>query len=119
MGFGFGEVWRRLGLWWAQLSGSGVRFGLLRLILLGSGAAFGFRVLMLFGSGQNWRVARQAAAQTPQQRPNKAMHPTAYSFVRSSLRFRRRVSLIVVLLRLPNRGRVWSTPVADRPLREI
>jgi len=30
---------------------------------------------------------------------NKALHPTAYSFVRSSLRFRRRVSLVVVLLR--------------------
>ncbi len=29
---------------------------------------------------------------------NKALHPTAYSFARSSLRFRRRVSLVVVLL---------------------
>jgi len=26
---------------------------------------------------------------------NKALHPTAYSFARSSLRFRRRVSLVV------------------------
>ena len=31
--------------------------------------------------------------QTLQHRPNKALHPTAYSSVRSSLRFRRRVSL--------------------------
>ncbi len=30
---------------------------------------------------------------------NKALHPTAYSFARSSLRFRRRVSLVVVSLR--------------------
>ena len=30
---------------------------------------------------------------------NKALHPTAYSSVRSSLRFRRRVSLVVVPLR--------------------
>ena len=34
-----------------------------------------------------------AATATHQQQHNKALHPTAYSFVRSSLRFRRRVSL--------------------------
>ncbi len=47
-----------------------------------------------------------------QPRQNKALHPTAYSFgfpLRSflaprRLRFRRRVSLVVVLLRLPNRS---------------
>ena len=54
---------------------------------------------------------------TDQQRPNKALHPTAYSFVRSSLRFRRRVSLVVVLLRLRDGNRVWSTPVVDMLLR--
>jgi len=32
---------------------------------------------------------------THQQPPNKALHPTAYSSVRSSLRFQRRVSLVV------------------------
>jgi hypothetical protein len=37
---------------------------------------------------------------TTQHRHNKALHPTAYSFARrsSSLRFRRRVSLVVLLL---------------------
>jgi hypothetical protein len=39
-----------------------------------------------------------------QQRYNKALHPTAYSFVRSSLRFRRRVSLVVV----PSRAAWWQ-----------
>jgi len=34
----------------------------------------------------------------PNKQHNKALHPTAYSFARSSLRFRRRVSLVVVLL---------------------
>ena len=36
----------------------------------------------------------------PNKQHNKALHPTAYSFVRSSLRFRRRVSLVV----LPSRA---------------
>jgi HKD family nuclease len=38
---------------------------------------------------------------THQQPPNKTLHPTAYSFARrsSSLRFRRRVSLVVGLVR--------------------
>ena len=63
MRFGFGAVWRRLGLWWAQLSGSGVGFGFLRLILFGSGAGFGFRRLIGFGSVQSWWVARQAAGE--------------------------------------------------------
>jgi hypothetical protein len=45
------------------------------------------------------------AAETHQQRANKALHPTAYSsvpFARASLRslrFRRRVSLVVISLR--------------------
>jgi hypothetical protein len=39
-----------------------------------------------------------AAIQIHQQRHNKALHPTAYSSVRSSLRFRRRVSLVVLSL---------------------
>jgi hypothetical protein len=45
-----------------------------------------------------------------QQRQNKALHPTAYSSVRrsSSLRFRRRVSLVVLqygpMLNVPDTG---------------
>ena len=57
---------------------------------------------------------RRAATAIPasQLRHNKALHPTAYSFVPyaraslRSLRFRRRVSLVVRRLRLLNRG-VW------------
>ena len=88
---GSGAGWLRLGFSWA------------RLFL--SGAGFGFRVLIFSGSGQSWLVARQAAIQASEQRPNKALHPTAYSSVRfgrsslRSLRFRRRVSLVVSLLR--------------------
>jgi len=77
---GSGAVWWRLGLWWARLCGSGVGFGFLRLIVAGSGAGFGLWVPILSGSGQSWLVARQAAVPTHQQRPNKALHPTAYSF---------------------------------------
>jgi len=47
----------------------------------------------------HWSI-RQSRG-NPQQRANKALHPTAYSSARrsSSLRFRRRVSLVVVLQR--------------------
>ncbi len=45
-----------------------------------------------------WRGVWVSGAKTNQQQHNQALHPTAYSFARSSLRFRRRVSLVVVLL---------------------
>ncbi len=61
-----------------------------------------------------------------QHRPNKALHPTAYSFVpfaRSSLRslrFRRRVSLVVVWQRAALCScALLSTPVADTWLRVL
>jgi len=82
-----------------------LRLGFSRAQLCGSGAGFGFRRLICFGSAQSRSVARQAAVQTHQQRPNKALHPTAYSSARygrsslRSLRFRRRVSLVVLSLR--------------------
>ena len=40
-------------------------------------------------------MARPSSCHIYQQPPNKALHPTAYSSVRSSLRFRRRVSLVL------------------------
>ncbi len=70
------------------------------------------------------RLARRIHCVTPQHWPNKALHPTAYSFVPfaraslRSLRFRRRVSLIVVLLRLLNGNPVSkSTPELRRTFR--
>ncbi len=61
----------------------------------------------LVGGRGSLALARRfglSAAETNQQQHNKALHPTAYSlrFGRSSLRsgFRRRVSLVVVSLRL-------------------
>ena len=72
-------------------------FGFVAAWRFGSFAAFGFRRLILFGSSQSTLAARQAAGEMSQQQYNKALHPTAYSFARSSLRFRRRVSLIVSL----------------------
>jgi hypothetical protein len=44
-------------------------------------------------------VAQQVAIATHQLPHNKSLHPTAYSSVRSSLRFQQRVSSSVVLLR--------------------
>jgi len=46
-----------------------------------------------------WRSVWVSAGETKQQQHNKALHPTAYSSVRSSLLFRRRVSLVVVPVR--------------------
>ncbi len=69
--------------------------GSLSARLFGSDAAFGVLAAMLSGSGQGWWMARQAGRETYQLQHNKALHPTAYSFARSSLRFRRRVSLVV------------------------
>jgi hypothetical protein len=49
----------------------------------------------------NLKIIEVAHPETDQQQQNKALHPTAYSFVRCgrsslrSLRFRRRVSLVV------------------------
>jgi hypothetical protein len=70
-------------------------------LLVSGGAAFrlscGFWVSAFDASllGSKYLQAQQAAGKTSQQQHNKALHPTAYSFVRrsSSLRFRRRVSL--------------------------
>jgi hypothetical protein len=62
---------------------------------------FWFSASDAFRLGSKYFVARQAAAETHQQQHNKALHPTAYSFVPfaraslRSLRFRRRVSLVV------------------------
>ena len=39
------------------------------------------------------------ASKAAKQQHNKTLHPTAYSFVRSSLRFQQRVNLVVVLRR--------------------
>ncbi len=44
--------------------------------------------------------------------PNKALHPTAYSFVRSSLRFRRRVSLVVNVQRVSHQRRRYAVLIA-------
>ena len=69
-------------------------------------------------SGRKTFSNREAAA-TPQQRQNKALHPTAYSFVSfaraslRSLRFRRRVSLVVSWI---NRQKTASKRHAPRDL---
>ena len=65
-----------------------------------------FLVNTLYGSHA------ETTANTNQQRPNKALHPTAYSFVRrsSSLRFRRRVSLS-----LARRASRMKTATLKRP----
>jgi hypothetical protein len=95
------------------------RFGFWFVRLCGSGAAFGFRRLMRSGSSQSPLAARQSAGKTFQQQHNKALHPTAYSSVRSSLRFRRRVSLVVVPVRpLDGNPKDKSTPEFRRAFAE-
>jgi len=49
-------------------------------------------------SKQNGAATTGAAVPTLKQRHNKALHPSVYSFARSSLRFWRQVSLVVGLL---------------------
>ena len=50
-------------------------------------------------AGTAWLSLLSRRLQLTQQQHNKALNPTAYSFARSSLRFRRRVSLVVVPVR--------------------
>ncbi len=84
----------------AQRFGSGAAFGFLRGADLSLWCDFGLRVAMGFGSGAARSWARQVGCESHQLQHNKALHPTAYSFARrsSSLRFRRRVSLVVMCL---------------------
>ena len=72
------------------------------------GGCFGWRgrcsslFVRRFKVSRLWRrfsSVQTAAVATHQRQHNKALHPTAYSFARSSLRFRRRVSLVVRLVR--------------------
>jgi hypothetical protein len=83
-----------LGFWWRSVS------ALVRVLALAWRGVLVLAQLLGFGSdtlllGSKYLQAQQAAGKTSQQQHNKALHPTAYSFVRrsSSLRFRRRVSL--------------------------
>ena len=66
------------------------KVSLVRVLAACNNSTASFRVLQVLVARYSSQQ-RVGARQQPQ--PNKALHPTAYSSVRSSLRFRRRVSL--------------------------